>query len=171
MKSKTKKLIRDPFMGLILLVVLVPALLVIYGISRQASTQSAVNSARQDVSAEESTQASSASTTEPTPITQAEQTEQQTRPTVEPESGAPEKPTNAAKPAGPVCDQAKKQAAVTARGAQLSKENRYHEQQKDRLRLVSMVTRKYIDEEISRHQAALDKINADYQAALAAANC
>jgi cytoskeletal protein RodZ len=159
------KLIKDPFMLLIVAVVLVPALLVVFAITQQTDSRSAVNNVSQETPNSESTQSSSSAeaSSPPQPITQAEQ------PTpVEVKQAVPE---SAPAPAVPTCDQSKKQAAESAKASQTAQESAQHERQLDRIRLISRVYRKYWDEEMARHHNILSQIEATYQAALAAANC
>lgn len=168
MRLKLKKLVKDPFVVMIAVVVLVPAILVAYAISNQQPTQSSVNGVNDQADSSESSQAASVTPPDaPQPITEAEKP--QTPDTAPPV--APMTATTAATPAAPVCDEAQKNAAQAARDAKQAEENRYHEQQKDKLRLVSLIYRRYWDEEMVRHQNALNQIDADFRAALAAANC
>ncbi len=166
MKTRILSLVRDPFVLLIFIVIAVPAGFVILGVQQQP--KSAVNSAVREVSASESERAdsvstsSSASSIEAQPITQAEQPAP-----VVPKEVAPAP----AVPAIPTCDQSKKQAAAKARDSKTANENRQYQRNKNRLRLITMITHRYMDEEEARHQSALQKINSDYQAALTAANC
>lgn len=169
---KLKKLLKDPFVVLIAIVVLVPSLLIGVGIATQNHTQSsAVNSAANETSpqTEDQTSAdSSQSQGDPQPITDAEQPPVAEKKPVSPPSAAALAPSASAPP---VCDEGRKQAAHAARDSRQAQENSYHAQQQDRLRLISVVYRKYWDDEVARHQAVLAQINADFQAALAAANC
>lgn len=159
---KVKKLFRDPFFYMIAAVILVPGLLFAYGLRTSTRQTASINNlpAVESSNTETSSQNQS-DPTDPQPITQAEQ------------AVAVEKAPKAepAAPAAPVCDQAKKQAAEDTKNSQTTSENQYHERQKSRLRVISTVYRKYMDEEIARHNNALNQIDATYSAAIAAANC
>jgi len=169
MKFNPKKLVRDPFVLLIALVIIVPALLVIVAAQAQNKPQStAVNSAISEVKPNQSQPTSSANQNNQAakPITEAEQPHNQ----AQAPASATLTPAPAPPPA-PVCDEGKKQAAQGNYNNQLASENNQHEQKLNQLRLVSMVTRKYWDEEMARHQAAVNQIESNYRAALTAANC
>lgn len=155
-----QKLFRDPFVLLIAVVVLVPAVLVAYSIASQASSHTAVNSVSQEAAEAETSETGSSSTATPQPITQAEQ------PVIEEKQPVAEPAPQAA-----VCDQTKKQAAESTKATQISQENAQHERQKDKLRAVTKVYRRYWDDEKTRHDNALNQIEATYRASLAAANC
>ncbi len=169
MRFNPKKLVRDPFVILIALVVIVPALLVIVAAHNQNQPQSAVNSVSNEVHPNDSQQSSSSTETadDPKPITEAEQPNAYSPAT----SSTPSTPAEQVTPPVPTCDQAQKQAAQTNYNSQLASENSNHQQKLNQLKLISVVTRKYRDEEIARHQAAVAQIESTYQAALAAANC
>lgn len=144
-----------------------PALLVVYSVTHQPGREaaSASNAAIIDATAD-SQQVAGVATQQPSdpqPINQAEQA------TIAEQQPQPE--TVATPSAEPVCDQGKKQAATAAKESQIAQENAQHAQQNEKLRLISMVYRKYWDEEVARHQNALNQIEATYQAAVAAANC
>ncbi len=162
MISKVKKLVKDPFMILIGLVVLVPASLVVLGITRQNAPQSAVNGLTDDAIRSEvvETSSSNGESTTPQPITQAEQ------PAIVTEKQPVAQPSP-----GPVCDQAKKQAAEAARASQIEKENSLHERQLDKIRLISRINRRYLEDELARHQGTLVEIENVFQGAVAAASC
>ena len=149
-------------MILIGLVVLVPALLVVLGITSQNAPQSAVNGVADEVARSEVVETSSSNSepTTPQPITQAEQ----------PAVVTEKQPVAQASPSS-VCDQAKKQAAEAARASQIEKENSLHERQLDKLRLMSRINRRYLDDELARHQGALVEIENVFQGAVATANC
>lgn len=155
-------MVRDPFVMLIMLVVLVPALLVAYGVTHQSPTQTAVNSVSNEVADSQQAQTSSTSTETiaPQPITQAEQS------IIEEVQPVPVAATTA-----PVCNQTQKQSAEASKNTQVAQENANHERQKEKIRLISRIYRKYMDDELARHQAAINQINATYQTNLAAANC
>lgn len=147
---------------MIAFVVLVPAGLVVLGITRQGQSQSAVQNVNTEVSKQDDASPSPSSNTEvatPQPITQAEQpavvAEKQSRPV-------------AAQPA--VCDQAKKQDAEGNRTSLISKENTKHDSLVARAIIPGLSTR-YLEEEAARHQAALTVIENSYRAAMVAANC
>lgn len=166
---KIAKIVRDPFVWLIALVVLTPAGFIALGITQQPNDQTTVTSASQtdinstDSKATSPQQPSEAATNQNNqPITQAEQA---TLPTAQAVTQTP------AKPVGPVCDQSKKQAAEAARNSQLASEDNYHQAELDKLRFISVIYRKYWDDEVARHDAAVAKIQADFQAAIGATHC
>lgn len=167
---KIARIIRDPFVWLIALVVLTPAGFIAFGITTQQSQeQTALNSSSQTITdtAKASSPVSNQSIVEtsqsnPEPMSQAEQA------TVPPVQTVPRSP---AASTGPVCDQARKQAAQTARTNQMASEDAYHQAELDKLRLISVIYRKYWDEEMARHDTVVNRIQAEYQAALASSNC
>ena len=162
MRNKAKTLFKDPFIVMIAFVVLVPAGLVAFGISRQGQSQSAVQNVVNEASEQDDASPSPSSNTRaatPQPITQAEQpavvAEKQSTPV-------------AAQPA--VCDQAKKQDAEANRISLISKENTKHDSLVARA-IIPGLSRRYLEEEAARHQAALVVIEDAYRAAVVAANC
>lgn len=161
-----KKLVRDPFVLLIAVVVMVPAVLVAFAIATQGQPQSAVNGARQELSSSRhpSTPSASTESVEPIPITEAE------KPNATDEEQTTLAPINPS-PSGPVCDQAKKSAAESNRNHLIAEENILHEQKKAKIGFVSRVTRRHLTEEISRHNSVLSQIEATFRSDLAAANC
>lgn len=171
---KISKIATDPFLVLIALVVFVPAIFFAYSLAHQhidgrdvkpASTEQPDIDNSLDVSDQQSGSDGddrSNGQSQPATITQAEQ--------IAPSTQAP-LPTPAPVAEKPVCNEAAKATAATNRNQQLTSENQLHEQQRVKLFLISTVYRKYWDEEVSRHQAVLQNIEATYQAALAAANC
>lgn len=161
MKSRALKLVKDPFVILIALVVMVPAVLIAYTIARQpAMPSTAVNSVSQE-SNKAPQEVKSVDTAESQPITQAEQPTPTEKPLAQPAPVAGES----------VCDETQKQAALTAKEAETKKATENHERQKDRLRISRLFTNKYWDEEVARHQAIMAGIESTYTAALAAAKC
>lgn len=166
---KIPKITTDPFLAMVALVVLVPALFFAYNVTHQhidgrdvksASTQqqSNVDNSPNDTDSDTTPDR----TTQPASITQAER--------IAPDAKAPLSiPMPAAE--RPSCDEIARASAVANRDQQLVSENQLHEQQRVKLLLISTIYRKYWDEEVSRHQAALQNIETTYQAALVAANC
>lgn len=171
---KIPKIATDPFLVLIALVVFVPAIFFAYSLAHQhidgrdvrpaATEQLSTDSSLdiRDQQSESDADDDSGGQPQPATITQAEQ--------ISPSTQAPF-PTPAPEAEKPVCNEAAKATAATNRNQQLTSENQLHEQQRVKLFLVSTVYRKYWDEEVSRHQAALQNIEATYQTALVAANC
>lgn len=148
-------------MVVIFLVVLIPAGLVVFGISRQNQPQPAVNGVTNEISKESNSNQGDGSGSPagtPQPITQAEQL-----------PAADEKAS--VSPIAPVsaCDQSKKQDAVSARDSKIAGENAKHEREK--MRLISKISRRYLDDEIARHQAALAEIETTFLQTIAEANC
>lgn len=165
MKSRLKSIYKDPFLVLIAVVVLVPAVLVVYGIAHQSGRGAAsITSTTESKPTNQVTSQSTDPAEEPKPITQAEQS------IVEEKTSKPAAAANAPQ-VGPTCDQVKKQTAEAVRNQQVALENTKHEKQKDKIRLVSQLYRKYWDEELTRHQEALNQIEATFRTAQAAANC
>jgi cytoskeletal protein RodZ len=162
MRNKAKTLVKDPFIVMIAFVVLVPAGLVVLGITRQGQSQSAVQNVLNEASSQTDVSPSPSSNTRaatPQPITQAEQ------PAVVAEK---QSTLVAALPA--VCDQAKKQDAEANRTSLISKENAKHDGLVARAIIPGLSTR-YLEEEAARHQAALVVIEDAYRTAVVAANC
>jgi hypothetical protein len=166
--GKVKKLLRDPFVLLIAAVVLVPALLVAYGAAHQNRPTASINTVEtvQTDNSQVASQSTATTGTQQQPMTQAEQ------PVVEEKAPqqAPVAPAPVV-PSAPVCNEAKRQEAQSTRAPQVDQENRHHERQKDKIRVISVVYRKYWDEEAARHQNVLNQIESTYKAALSAANC
>lgn len=169
LKTGLRKVVRDPFLLLVITVITIPALLVVVAIARQgneAQTTTASNSSFSKSAEKTEVQSDTtlSSPAEPKPITQAEQPAvlEDKKPILKSEESSQSKA---------VCNSARKQAAQAERDSAISKENAEHQHQKDKLRLITLITRKYWNKEQARHQNALDEIEADYQAALTKANC